>query len=169
MKLDALERAAAKNVPMPDGLEMPEQYLFLSMRGLYLAYRTGGVAKEQAKREKTAIIEIYECFALQYKIMQQHMRMLRTVQKYSDRIKDSGCDVCKGLYRALCGLPEDNGGCGMKASWTEQTSVTHIGRTNIPISKCSHCGFTLCDILNRTDLYNYCPNCGARMEEGTQQ
>lgn len=57
----------------------------------------------------------------------------------------------------------------LKASWTEQTSVTHIGRTNIPISKCSHCGFTLCDILNRTDLYNYCPNCGARMDEGAQQ
>lgn len=56
----------------------------------------------------------------------------------------------------------------LKASWTEQTFVTHIGETNIPISKCSHCGFTLCDILNRTDLYHYCPSCGARMSEEVQ-
>ena len=56
----------------------------------------------------------------------------------------------------------------LKASWIEQTSVKHIGKTNIPISKCSHCGFTLCDILNRTSLYNYCPSCGARMDEETQ-
>lgn len=48
--------------------------------------------------------------------------------------------------------------------WEEISSVKNIGECNIPISKCSCCGLSYCDILNNNELYNYCPNCGARMD-----
>ena len=113
MNQEELERFAAKNAPMPDGLDVPEQYLFLALRGLYLAYRAGGMGKAQAKQEKTKVMETYKDLALKWKIVQQHMRMLRTVQKYEGSIRESGCEVCRGLYRALCGL-EVHGGTGGK-------------------------------------------------------
>lgn len=47
--------------------------------------------------------------------------------------------------------------------WQEISSVRNIGKCNIPISKCSCCDFSFCDILNKNELYNFCPNCGARM------
>lgn len=47
--------------------------------------------------------------------------------------------------------------------WREIAAVQNIGKCNIPISKCSLCGFSFCDILNRNDLYIYCPGCGAKM------
>lgn len=49
--------------------------------------------------------------------------------------------------------------------WEEISSVRKIGKCNIPISKCVCCGFSLCDILNNNGLYNYCPNCGAKMDQ----
>lgn len=107
MKQEQLERLAAKNAPIPDGLDVPQQYLFLSLRSLYALYHTGGIGKEQAKREKTCILEQYKDFDLKWRIAQQHMGMLRAVQKYSDRIKDSGCGTCKALFRVLCGLPDE--------------------------------------------------------------
>lgn len=99
-----LERQAAKNAPLPDGLAMPEQYLFMALRSLYQTYRLGGLEKVQAKQEKTKIMETYQNFDLQWRIAQHHIRLLRVVQKYEDCIKGSGCDVCQNLYRALCGL-----------------------------------------------------------------
>ena len=107
MKQEELERSAAKNAPMPDGLEVPEQYLFLALRGLYLAYRFGGMEKTQAKQEKTKVLDTYKDLCLKWNIVQQHMRMLRAVQKYEGSIRESGCEVCRGLYRALCGLEYD--------------------------------------------------------------
>lgn len=50
--------------------------------------------------------------------------------------------------------------------WEETSNVRKIGKCNIPISKCSRCGFSFCDILNNNELYNYCPNCGAKMDGG---
>lgn len=99
-----LELLAVKNAPLPEGLEYPEQFLFLQLRSVYASYHTGQLSKEQAKNEKTNILEAYKTFELQYKIGQQNMAMLRSVQKYQGSIGESGCPVCKNLYRALCGL-----------------------------------------------------------------
>lgn len=109
MNQEQLERLAAKNAPLPDGLDVPQQYMFLSLRSLYALYHASGIDKEQAKQEKTRILDQYKDFDLKWRIAQQHMQMLRAVQKYEWSIKESGCEVCKGLYRALCGLEEHNG------------------------------------------------------------
>lgn len=51
----------------------------------------------------------------------------------------------------------------LKARWETVSNLKKIDskKCNLLIGKCTNCGFTVCDILNHFDLYNYCPNCGA--------
>lgn len=51
------------------------------------------------------------------------------------------------------------------AHWKEISRVRHIGKCNLPISRCSCCNFEFCDIINTNELYNFCPYCGAKMDE----
>lgn len=39
----------------------------------------------------------------------------------------------------------------------------HIGIGNVALMKCGECGFTYPELLGMM-LFNYCPNCGAKME-----
>lgn len=49
--------------------------------------------------------------------------------------------------------------------WIEKQSIESVGKTNIPVIECSNCGIYFCDLFcNYKDIYNYCPNCGAKME-----
>lgn len=48
--------------------------------------------------------------------------------------------------------------------WKQISSIRKIGELNIPISKCSCCNFSFCDIFNSDEFYSFCPNCGARMD-----
>lgn len=51
------------------------------------------------------------------------------------------------------------------AHWKEISRVRHIGKCNLPISRCSCCNFEFCDIINTNELYNFCPYCGAKMDK----
>lgn len=53
----------------------------------------------------------------------------------------------------------------LKARWETVSNLKKIGSKscNLLISKCTNCGFTVCDILNHFDLYNYCPCCGVKI------
>lgn len=53
----------------------------------------------------------------------------------------------------------------LKVRWETVSNLKKIGSKscNLLISKCTNCGFTVCDILNHFDLYNYCPCCGAKI------
>lgn len=59
----------------------------------------------------------------------------------------------------------------LKAKWETVSNLKKIGskKCNLLIGKCTNfgkctnCGFTVCDILNHFDLYNYCPCCGTKI------
>ncbi len=77
----------------------------------------------------------------------------------NQKIELKPCPFCgETAFLQVDGEPVKHG------KWDEISSVKHIGKCTVPISKCSCCGFLFCDIFNRSDLYNYCPNCGARMD-----
>lgn len=40
----------------------------------------------------------------------------------------------------------------------------HIGIGNVALMKCGECGFTYPELLGMM-LFNFCPNCGARMSD----
>lgn len=50
--------------------------------------------------------------------------------------------------------------------WKERPAIRKIKNTNIPVVECSECGLTFCDIINNhTEIYRYCPYCGAKMDQ----
>lgn len=54
--------------------------------------------------------------------------------------------------------------------WLNCGLVERVGkRVKIPIAKCPHCGFSVCDILNCPDLYDYCPHCGEKVNTETEE
>lgn len=54
--------------------------------------------------------------------------------------------------------------------WLNCGLIERVGkRVKIPIAKCPHCGFSVCDILNCPDLYDYCPHCGEKVNTETEE
>lgn len=48
-------------------------------------------------------------------------------------------------------------------------SIRSVKKTNIPEAVCSICGGIFCDITNSVTLYQFCPNCGAKMDLPEEQ
>ena len=49
--------------------------------------------------------------------------------------------------------------------WVDKPLIKSFKHTNIPVVECSACGIDFCDIINNHYfMYNYCPNCGAKMD-----
>ena len=59
MDFAELERLAAHETPMPEGISLSAQAAYLALRALYREYHRGGVGKEQAAAEKRLIRKEY--------------------------------------------------------------------------------------------------------------
>ena len=51
-----IERLAANNMLMPEGLSFPQQMFFVTMRGIYKDLKSGMITKDQAKKEKLSVL-----------------------------------------------------------------------------------------------------------------
>lgn len=69
--------AAAKGVPLPDGLGQADTMLFLSLRALYSYAKHADMDKDQGTKEKALILKQYESAKLWEKIVEEHMRKER--------------------------------------------------------------------------------------------
>lgn len=81
-----------------------------------------------------------------------------------DRAKCRACDMKDGAD-IFNDAPTEDVQPVVHAHWKEISRVRHIGKCNLPISRCSCCNFEFCDIINTNELYNFCPYCGAKMDE----
>lgn len=50
------EHQAMNNEPLPDGLSMEDQLLYLCLRNLYASFRSRAIAKEQGAEEKGKLL-----------------------------------------------------------------------------------------------------------------
>jgi len=103
MKLDELNHLAAKSEPIPDGLTLPEQWLYLSLRILYREYQSGVLTKEQAALEKRRLIEQYELMQLHHSAYQQATERSKQYSLLLVEAEKTGCDVCKKIVRIFDG------------------------------------------------------------------
>lgn len=55
------EMAAAQGLPMPPGLDGPQQRLYIQLRGVYRDHRAGLTTRLQASAEKARAVREYEC------------------------------------------------------------------------------------------------------------
>lgn len=54
------EMAAAQGLPMPPGLDGPQQRLYIQLRGVYRDHRAGLTTRLQASAEKARVVQEYE-------------------------------------------------------------------------------------------------------------
>lgn len=112
MTTDELERLAASEEEMPDGLTMPEQLLFFTLRELYKNFRSGAVNRERGKREKSRILVAYRGLANEYTVVEQHLAIRKRLQGNIGEIFKCGCQNCRKLINIFNGIdrqdiPED--------------------------------------------------------------
>ena len=95
MTAEELERLAANDGEIPDGLSLPEQLFFLTMRELYSNFRNGVVNRERAKREKQRIMVAYGQLSNSYKVVEQHQAINTRLQKHIGELYKCDCPNCR--------------------------------------------------------------------------
>ena len=81
------EKIAMAGGEMPDGLEYPDQILFLELRLLYDSYKKNIVTREQATQEKAELLRTYEA----------HKIVDRMGKEWVDQIKRT--ELARAAYR----------------------------------------------------------------------
>ena len=102
--MERIERLAASDSEMPEGLSMHDQLLFLSLRSLYNDFRDGKINRERAKREKNNIIVAYRDLANDRAIVDQHLKIRKRLSKNIGDIYKCGCPHCKKLIDIFNGI-----------------------------------------------------------------
>ena len=98
---EEIELAAAHGEPMPDGLTAPERTLYIALRGLYYQYRVNLIDQQQAKREKTILLQDYKGAVLNEKCREKSRELWRRLPH--DLMK-SECSRCQEVGKIIYGL-----------------------------------------------------------------
>lgn len=104
MTTDELERMAASDAEMPDGLDMPEQLLFVTLRTLYQNFRSGSVNRERGKREKSRILVAYRQLKGEYGIVEQQLAIRKRLSHNIGELYQCGCANCRKLINIFVGV-----------------------------------------------------------------
>lgn len=75
-----LERMAKDGNEMPDGLEYPEQVMYLCLRMLYAQLRQGIIDRDTAIREKKRLLREYECYVFQHEMGKKWVRVIKNTE-----------------------------------------------------------------------------------------
>lgn len=90
--------------PMPDGLNSPEQTMYLQLRMLYHQYRNGFVSREQAKEEKRLLCIEFEKNQHKEKVYRYWVEQTkRTEAAKVAYLKDKTIENADKLVRVLDG------------------------------------------------------------------
>lgn len=95
------EKKAARGEPMPDDLNGPERALYISLRGLYYQYRQEIIDREQAKKEKTQVVNDYYQAVLGERCREKSVKIWHRLP--TDAYKCE-CPECKRIVGIILGL-----------------------------------------------------------------
>lgn len=101
MWTEEMERDAANGKPMPDGLGAPERTLYIALRSLYYQFRQNLIDKDQAKREKYALMNDYKVAVLDEKCREKSRELWKRLP-YD--IMKCECDECRRVASIILGL-----------------------------------------------------------------
>ena len=108
MTTEELERLAATDSEMPEGLSMPDELLFLTLRTLYQNFHSGAVNRDRAKREKSRIYAAYEILKSDYAVVEHHLDIRKRLTHNISEIFGSDCPHCKKLVRIFTGVERND-------------------------------------------------------------
>ena len=86
----------------------------------------------------------------------------------SGKIEKCDSDYC-AIQRLIDEQPTIEAEPVRHGMWDVYPSIFHAASDGYNIMRCSHCKWSIAaPQLRKTDKFNFCPNCGARMDGGIQ-
>lgn len=98
-----LEKSAMRGDPMPDGLCLPDQALYQALRELYRCYRAKSITREDAKKEKSALLKSHAKLMQWHRIYQETADMRNRLADSLARANKEGCECCQTVVRIFDG------------------------------------------------------------------
>ena len=108
MTVNEIEQLAVRDENMPDGLDIGEQLLFITLRTLYSNFRSGAINKERGAREKQQILSAYKQVRLDCDIMQYYQQINQRVANHLEELYSCGCPHCKKLIELFSGIDRND-------------------------------------------------------------
>ena len=104
MTVNEIEQLAVRDEDMPDGLDVGEQLLYITLRTLYSNFRSGAINKERGAREKQQILAAYKQVRLDCDIMNYYQQINQRVARHLEELYSCGCPHCKKLIELFSGI-----------------------------------------------------------------
>jgi hypothetical protein len=89
------------NEPLPSGLDLPEQMLFMAFRALHQSYRAGQITREHAHNEKTQLLSQFADWMRWDGIYQDTCRMRVELAEVARDMTVNGCEICKRAIKII--------------------------------------------------------------------
>lgn len=108
MTVNEIEQLAVRDEDMPDGLDVGEQLLYITLRTLYSNFRSGAINKERGAREKQQILAAYKQVRLDCDIMNYYQQINQRVANHLEELYSCGCPHCKKLIELFSGIDRND-------------------------------------------------------------
>lgn len=103
MTAEDIEIRAMHNDPLPSGLELPEQLLFMAFRCLHRSVRAGQVTRDQAHAEKAQLLGSFAGQMRWDRIYQDTCKMRVELGGIAKDMAVSGCPICSKAIEIIDG------------------------------------------------------------------
>lgn len=99
------EKEAMHGLDMPDGLEQPDQLMFLCLRQLYGQKRAGLIERNRAALEKSKLLEEYRVAKFRYGLWEQGAALWKRIEAASSEYRKSpSVEAADRLLEAIYGV-----------------------------------------------------------------
>lgn len=100
------ERIAMSGGEMPQGMEYPDQILFMELRLLYDSYKRKIIDRETATKEKAELIRIYEGHKIVDKMGKEWVEIIKSTElARAEYRKNRTLENADAIVRAIDGVP----------------------------------------------------------------
>ena len=109
MKEFSFERQAMRLEPLPQGLDIADSCLYISLKNLYAMYRNKLISREDATEEKRRLIYNWTTDKSKIEFLNRESEELRNkIGTASEEYKNNPCiGTADRLYAAFYNLPND--------------------------------------------------------------
>lgn len=105
MTADEIQELARTKKPLPDGLTLSEQNLYLTLRQIYYLYDVKELTVAEAQRKKSDAIRRFNSDELSERVfLEGARRHFEILQLFHDAPKDNSCPICKKAFYIFSGI-----------------------------------------------------------------
>ena len=104
----SFEKLAARNEPMPEGLNSAQQMYYQGLCFLHARYRAGDITAEEGKQIKAQMVRSYETAAFELNLWENERVRWENLAGAAAEFRKNPCtDTAWELHRVLYGFRQD--------------------------------------------------------------